>query len=100
MHFNMIEEEIIELIRQVRIHILVSLPDNGRRQAICCPFPNHTDDTDPSFTLYPNNTYKCYGCGKQGSGAIDFCMDMGYTFIESIEELLNYVTLDKNKQID
>lgn len=96
----MIEKEIIQTLREIRIHKILGLRDDGRRTAMRCPFPNHANDTNPSFTLYPNNTYKCYGCNKQGSGAIDFCVDMGYSFMESLEELLNYVTLDKNKQID
>lgn len=31
-----------------------------------CPFPDH-HDSDPSFTVYPNGSYHCFGCIKNGS---------------------------------
>lgn len=36
---------------------------NGRRVAIC---PFHEGDRDPSFTVYPNETYFCFGCRAWG----------------------------------
>lgn len=35
----------------------------------CCPFDDH-DDKTPSFTVFDNNRWQCFGCGKRG-GAID-----------------------------
>lgn len=36
---------------------------NGRRVAVC---PFHDGDRDPSFTVYPNETYFCFGCRAWG----------------------------------
>lgn len=36
---------------------------------LCCVF--HQEKT-PSLVLYPQNRFKCYGCGHTG-GIIDFC---------------------------
>lgn len=37
-----------------------------------CPF--HTGDNTPSFTVYPNNSYYCFGCGMWGD-AVKFLID-------------------------
>lgn len=39
------------------------LRDRGNYAVTACPF--HEDST-PSFTLYPDNTFHCYGCGAHG----------------------------------
>jgi len=39
------------------------LRDRGHYLQTSCPF--HEDST-PSFTLYPDNTFHCYGCGAHG----------------------------------
>lgn len=59
------------------IHNLLGLPKGRKRLQICCPFPDH-DDSSPSFSLFDDNGYKCYGCDRKGSGAVDFLMHMGY----------------------
>ena len=88
--FNEIE---IESARNVSIHGLLKLRNNGRRISICCPFPDHNDST-PSFALYPNNSAHCFGCpngGWHGHNAIDFTMRLlGVDFHEAVKELLNY----------
>ncbi len=38
------------------------LPKNGALQALC---PFHSEKS-PSFYAYPNQRYKCYGCGEAG----------------------------------
>lgn len=76
-----------EQLRGVRIHKVLGLPDVGRRVMIRCPF--HEDRT-ASLALYPNNSYYCFGCRETGQNAIDFCMSLGYTFKEAIEELKKY----------
>jgi DNA primase len=43
------------------------------------------------MALYPNGGYHCFGCGKHGNNAIDFTIDMGYTFKDALEELKNYL---------
>lgn len=62
----------------------MDLQENGRRIMVCCPFHG---ERQPSFCLYPDNTYKCFGCGKYGKGAIDFVMGLDSTFQEAIDYL-------------
>jgi len=51
---------------------------------INCPFHG---ERQPSFCLYPDNSYKCFGCGEYGKGAIDFIIGLGSTFQEAIDYL-------------
>ena len=87
----MLTEEEIELLRQIKIHRVLGIIENGRRNAICCPLPNHRYDKTPSFTIYPDGSYYCYGCKKKGRGALDFCIDMGYSFKEALSEVIKYI---------
>jgi hypothetical protein len=50
----------------------VSLSRSGRNMKGVCPF--HADK-DPSFFIYPNNTFHCFGCGANGD-PIDFVQRM------------------------
>jgi len=63
----------------------VKLRRSGTRYKCCCPF--HEDDT-PSFMVYPQtNTFKCYGCGKQGN-VIGYIMERDrLQFPEAVKEL-------------
>jgi DNA primase len=45
---------------------------SGGRKVAGCPF--HEGDHDPSFTVYPNNTYFCFGCEAWGD-ALKFLVD-------------------------
>ena len=57
---------------------------NGRLKA-CCPFH---DERTPSFYLYPDQHFKCFGCGRSGS-VFDFVMLMeSCTFIEAKDRLV------------
>lgn len=47
----------------------------GVKHMACCPF--HTESS-PSFYIYDNNTYHCFGCQANGS-AIDFYMNINKT---------------------
>lgn len=87
MSFNLTSED-LQKIREIRIHKILSVRDNGSRISIRCPIHN---DKTPSFTLYPDNSFHCFGCNVNGQGAIDFCMALDYTFIESCEELTKYL---------
>ena len=78
----------IQTVREIRINRILGLKDNGRRNSVRCPF--HSEKT-PSLVIYPDNSFHCYGCGANGQGAIDFCLRMGYTFVESLEELIKYL---------
>lgn len=37
----------------------------GRSQMGCCPLPSHRDST-PSFCVYPDGRWRCYGCQQHG----------------------------------
>ena len=78
----------IELLRSVTIHKLLNIDNKGRRVSLKCPF--HSERTG-SFVLYPDGGYHCYGCGKHGKNSIDFCMALGYTFPQTLEELKKYL---------
>ena len=50
-----------------------------------CPF--HEEDA-PSFFVYDDNSYHCFGCQKHGNNAIDFLMEFGLSFQEAVDKLL------------
>lgn len=60
---------------------------NGRSVAHC---PFHKGDREPSFTIYPNETYWCFGCQKWGN-PVKFLVD--YKGM-SAKEAMEYVGLD------
>ena len=80
-------KEELEIIRSVPIHKLLGIQNNGRNIMVRCPF--HSERT-PSCVISPDNSYHCFGCGKHGNGAIDFCQDLGYSFKDSVIELLGH----------
>jgi DNA primase len=83
-------EEQIEKMRHVRIHTLLGLPDNNRKQVISCPHGNR--DSTPSCWIYPDNGFKCYSCGKHGNNAIDFLTSLdGVEFRAALLELSKYI---------
>lgn len=85
---NALTNEEIKRIREVSIATIIGERDSGRRVSIRCPFHN---ERTASFVLYPNNTFHCFGCGANGQGAIDFCVALGYTFVEACNELIQYI---------
>ena len=57
----------------------------GKTLAIC---PFHSEKT-PSFTVFKDNSWHCFGCGKHGSGAIGFVVDLEKVeFLVAVERLL------------
>lgn len=85
-----ITEEIKEACRNIPIedHIDTQLKDmgNGRRSTQC---PVH-EETKPSFVIYPDNSFHCFGCGLHGNNSIDFIMEVqGCSFPEAIKYLRN-----------
>jgi DNA primase len=84
----MITNEELQRIREIPITKVLGIQDQGRRRMIKCPF--HSDRT-ASMALYPNGGYHCFGCGKHGKNAIDFVVDLGYTFPQALEELKTYI---------
>lgn len=81
----------INAIRNIRITDLLGLPRTNRQMSIKCPCYGHIDGT-PSFSIYPDNSYFCFGCRKSGKGAISLLMDAtGCTFKEALQELQTMV---------
>lgn len=80
--------EDIQKARQVTIHRLLGLQDNGRRQKIKCLF--HSDH-NPSLVIYPSDGgFNCFSCGKNGRNSIDFCIGLGLTFTEAVKQLKDF----------
>lgn len=61
---------------------------NGGRKTLRCPF--HKGDNEASFTIYPNQTYFCFGCEVWGD-AVNFLVQ--YKGM-STNEALEYVGFD------
>lgn len=80
--------EEINKIREIRIAKILNIDNPRNRRFIKCPF--HAEKT-ASFILNNNNSFHCFGCGVHGSGAIDFTMALGFSFIEACEELIKYL---------
>jgi DNA primase len=56
-------------------------PSSGGRSVGHCPF--HEGDHTPSLTIYPTETFYCFGCGAWGD-SIKFLMDYkGMSFVEA-----------------
>jgi hypothetical protein len=62
-----IQKESIDLVSVVE-GVGVELKKRGTRHVGLCPF--HTEKT-PSFFIFPDNRFKCFGCGESGD-SIDF----------------------------
>jgi DNA primase len=62
----------------------VRLARSGRQMKGCCPFHN---EKTPSFYVYEDGQYHCFGCGAHGD-AISFVMQSeGAGFMEAVERL-------------
>ncbi|HTI82395.1 MAG TPA: DNA primase, partial [Acetobacteraceae bacterium] len=62
----------------------VRLARSGRQLKGCCPFHN---EKTPSFYVYEDGQYHCFGCGAHGD-AISFVMQSeGAGFMEAVERL-------------
>lgn len=74
-------------IQQARDFPIEELINTKRiRRMWCCPF--HEEDS-PSFHIYPNNGWHCFGCQAHGSNAVDFVMKkQNLSFVESVKFLL------------
>jgi DNA primase len=72
----------------------VRLARSGRQWKGCCPF--HGEKT-PSFYVYEDGHYHCFGCGAHGD-AIGFVMQAeGAGFMEAVERLAAEAGLDVPK---
>lgn len=76
-----------DILKVVSDHLDINQTGNVYRAY--CPFHN---DSDPSFTVYPETgSYYCFGCEK-GGDAVSFLRElMGFEFLEAKEHLeINY----------
>ena len=78
-----------EQLEQAREYPFADLFDgrlikSGKRLVGKCPFHN---ERTPSFYIFEDNRYKCFGCGVYGS-TIDYVMQMqNSTFLEAVRYL-------------
>lgn len=77
----------VELCREVPIHLLIGNSRLNKKVKIVCPY--HSEKTG-SCVIYPKGGYYCYGCGSHGN-TVDFCIKMGATFEEAINDLRKYI---------
>ena len=79
-------EEDIERARVAPIENVVNgqFKKLGNKSVALCPFHN---EKTPSFYVYPENRFHCYGCGKKGD-AISFVMELnGLKFPDAVRFL-------------
>ena len=69
----------------------------GGNHVAPCPF--HEEKT-PSFHVYPDGHYHCFGCGAHGT-TLSFLMEMdGLTFPEAVESLASLMGLEVPREHD
>jgi DNA primase len=61
-----------QALDEIDIVDLISENVTVENNKACCPFPDH-QDTNPSFFIYPPDSFYCFGC-KRGGTAIDYIM--------------------------
>ena len=61
----------------------IDLFEHGDKWVAHCMF--HKGDRDPSFTIYPNNTYYCFACGAWGNPVKFLVEYKGLTAKEALE---------------
>lgn len=81
-----IGEPEIEMARQIPLENLISdLKLKSGKLVRCCPF--HEERT-PSFTVFKDNHYYCFGCGERGDSIDYIRKTQNLSFIEAIKYLL------------
>lgn len=89
----MTDEQELQTARNVSIAELLGLHRVNRRQQIRCPIHN---DRTPSFTLFPDNSFHCFGCSAHGNNAIDFVMVLlNVDFKQAVRELQSHVAIHR-----
>lgn len=61
----------------------IRLSDSGNRKVATCMF--HEGDNEASFTVYPNQTYYCFGCQAWGDAVIFLVKYKGLTEKQALE---------------
>lgn len=75
---------LVEVLQEQGVILIES--SDGRYVAHC---PFHEGDREPSFTVYPNETYWCFGCSEWGN-PVRFLVKKGM----SAKDALEYVGVD------
>lgn len=83
--------QVVEECRLVPLEDLVGVPvvsaGMGRKKCLC---PFHAEKT-PSFLIYPDNSFFCFGCNSHGGNAIDYIVQKdGKNFREAVEYLKGF----------
>lgn len=83
----------VDLIELLRAEGFEPRDVGGGRYNMCCPFHN---ETNPSFYVYPNNSYHCFGCCR-GGDPIEFVRELhDLGFKQALDYLnINYVKVRK-----
>jgi hypothetical protein len=95
--------DLTEQIKSVDLMALVEKESGCRLKSgmMPCPFPHH-DDQQPSFKVFDDNRFKCFGCGA-GGDAVDFIQKLhDLSFKEALQHLgiePGPVTLDTRRRI-
>lgn len=84
---NEITDDMIYEASEVPIGNFIELERAGNNLIALCPF--HKEKT-PSFVVYPNNRYYCFGCHCSGNVINFYMKKFNRNFIESVRELTNY----------
>ncbi len=75
-------------IRYPPIQQILGTPHLNRPIQIKCPNPKHFKDRTPSFTIYPNGGFHCFGCRVHGKNGLDFLINvLGNSYKDSIKYL-------------
>lgn len=86
---NRLKEEELQRLRDVSIHSMLGISNNGRKLSIDCPF--HNEATSGGFWLYPDNTFHCFSCLAHGNNAVDWVTSLGMNFEDGLLELVKYL---------
>jgi len=83
---NRLTEDQIQQARDVPVEELIDTKKINKMW--CCPF--HEDKT-PSFHIYKDNGWHCFGCQAHGHGSIDFLLKLNKNsnFVEVVRYLIN-----------
>lgn len=86
---NHVTQEEIELARNIPITSLVGgkTRRSGKHFMTLCPL--HKERT-PSFVVYPDNRFYCFGC-NEGGDSIDLVQKLhGLDFVDAVKQLINH----------
>ena len=80
----------IDLVELLRTEGYAPKGTGGGRHSLTCPFH---EDKNPSFVVYPNNTFHCFSCARNGD-AIDLIRELKNL---SFKAALNYLNINYTK---